>query len=78
MFLAGEAGPEMVEVTPLAKGTRGGGGRGGGGSNMARVEALLEKLVRKGSGMEANLVVDGQRMANVAEKYIGTKSYGAR
>ena len=77
-FLTGEAGPEMVEVTPLAKGTRGGGSGSGGGS-LARVEVLLEKLVRKGTGgMEANLVVDGQRMASVSEKYVGVKSYGDR
>jgi hypothetical protein len=72
MFMAGERGPELVNVVPLAKGTQ-----GGGGADINRLIALFEKYVHmQRRSMEANLIVDGQRMANVAEKYIGNKGYG--
>jgi hypothetical protein len=36
-------------------------------------------LKRKGLlDVEASLIVDGQRMAATAQKYIGSKSYGDR
>ena len=73
--------PELVSVTPLNGRGVGGGGRGGGSNNDDRVDRLIsavERLARRSQAMEANLVVDGQRMASVAEKYMGNKSYGGR
>lgn len=82
LFMAGEKGSEMVSVMPMRRGARAGTG---GGGDLGRVLGLLEKFLsgpRTGGGaggiMQANLIVDGQRMANVSQKYIGTKSYGDR
>lgn len=76
-FLAGEAGPELVNVIPLKGGTS-------SGSDILRLTEAIDRLVivQKGGGrgnnMNANLFLDGQRLASSVSKYTGTKSYGDR
>jgi hypothetical protein len=46
-----------------------------------RLLILVERLVRISSDkqtMQANIVIDGQKIADVAEKYMGTTAYGDR
>lgn len=74
-FMAGEAGPELVNVIPLKGGSA-------SGNDLAKLVELFEKFMamQRGGrgGINANLFVDGQKMATVSEKYMGIKSYGDR
>jgi hypothetical protein len=83
LFMAGEKGSEYVNVAPTRSGGRTGGSSRGGEGDFSRVISLLERFLSNsprggGSMVQAQLMVDGQRMASVAEKYSGLKGYGDR
>jgi hypothetical protein len=80
-------GTAMIGNNNILSGLLGGnadGGNGGSGESNTKFDkliSLLEKLVAlqaHGGGVpiEATLKVDGMKMASVAQKYIGSKSYG--
>jgi hypothetical protein len=80
-------GTAMIGNSNILSGLLGGnadGGNGGSNENNTKFDkliSLLEKLVAlqaHGGGVpiEATLKVDGMKMASVAQKYIGSKSYG--